>query len=128
MDALCNCKHLAVEQTLQNLQQKMATFGSRKEASIAPNTHARPSSAARRPKPHRSMIPSTRAEISPEAGHVRSDKYDVDGFQDLVAEKDANIRELRETVEILEIKIQKLEQLVKLKDSKISTLQAKLQQ
>ena len=36
--------------------------------------------------------------------------------------------ELRETVEILEVKIQKLEQLVRLKDSKIATLQAKLQQ
>ena len=35
--------------------------------------------------------------------------------------------ELSETVNILEIKIQKLEQLVRLKDSKIATLQAKLQ-
>ena len=34
---------------------------------------------------------------------------------------------MRETVSILEIKIQKLEQLVRLKDSKIATLQAKLQ-
>ena len=46
----------------------------------------------------------------------------------LLAEKDLNINELRETVDILEIKIQKLEQLVRLKDSKIATLQAKLQQ
>ena len=48
--------------------------------------------------------------------------------QELLAEKDASIGELRETVDILEIKIQKLEQLVRLKDSKIATLQAKLQQ
>ena len=47
--------------------------------------------------------------------------------QELLAEKDQNISELRETVEILEIKIQKLEQLVRLKDSKIATLQGKLQ-
>lgn len=50
------------------------------------------------------------------------------GVQELLAEKDHNIKELRETVDILEIKIQKLEQLVRLKDSKIATLQAKLQQ
>ena len=48
--------------------------------------------------------------------------------QELLAEKDASIGELRETVDILEIKISKLEQLVRLKDSKIATLQAKLQQ
>ena len=40
----------------------------------------------------------------------------------------AQLHEMRETVSILEVKIQKLEQLVRLKDSKISTLQAKLQQ
>ena len=39
----------------------------------------------------------------------------------------AQLHEMRETVSILEIKIQKLEQLVRLKDSKIATLQAKLQ-
>ena len=49
-------------------------------------------------------------------------------MRELLAEKDLNINELRETVDILEIKIQKLEQLVRLKDSKIATLQAKLQQ
>ena len=46
---------------------------------------------------------------------------------ELLAEKDQSIQELRETVDILEIKISKLEQLVRLKDSKIATLQAKLQ-
>ena len=40
----------------------------------------------------------------------------------------AQLHEMRETVGILEVKIQKLEQLVRLKDSKIATLQAKLTQ
>lgn len=44
-----------------------------------------------------------------------------------LAEKDQTITELRETVEILELKIKKLEQLVRLKDSRISTLTARLQ-
>jgi len=43
---------------------------------------------------------------------------------ELLAEKDRNIQDLKETVEILELKIAKLEQLVRLKDSKISKLQA----
>jgi predicted RNase H-like nuclease (RuvC/YqgF family) len=41
-------------------------------------------------------------------------------------EKDNQIGQLRETVEILELKIKKLEQLVKLKDAKIGNLTNKL--
>ena len=46
---------------------------------------------------------------------------------ELLAEKDGTIGELRETNEILETKVRKLEQLVRLKDAKIQTLMAKLQ-
>jgi chaperonin cofactor prefoldin len=45
----------------------------------------------------------------------------------VIAEKDGTIAELRETIEILELKIKKLEQLVRLKDSRIQTLTARLQ-
>lgn len=45
----------------------------------------------------------------------------------IVAEKDATIKELRETIEMLELKVMKLEQLVKLKDQRIQTLTARLQ-
>ena len=44
----------------------------------------------------------------------------------LLEEKDNTISELRETIQILEMKVQKLEQLVRLKDGKIQTLAAKL--
>jgi hypothetical protein len=44
-----------------------------------------------------------------------------------VAEHDALIRELRDTNEILETKVLKLEQLVRLKDAKIAALLSKLQ-
>ena len=47
--------------------------------------------------------------------------------QQVMIEKDHTINQLRETVEILELKIKKLEQLVKLKDSKIANLSGKLQ-
>ncbi len=47
---------------------------------------------------------------------------------ELLAEKDQTIQELRETIEIMELKIGKLEQLVRLKDNKIQTLTTKLAQ
>lgn len=43
-----------------------------------------------------------------------------------LAERDGLIGELRETVDILELKIRKLEQLVRLKDTRIATLTARL--
>ncbi|KAJ8528630.1 hypothetical protein ON010_g14699 [Phytophthora cinnamomi] len=55
-------------------------------------------------------------ELPGKSEHVRQE----------LAEKDSVIAELRETVQILEMKVQKLEQLVRLKDGKIQTLVAKL--
>ena len=46
----------------------------------------------------------------------------------VVAEKDAVIGDLRETVEILQLKVDKLEQLIKLKNSKIDGLNKKVDQ
>ena len=45
----------------------------------------------------------------------------------MLLEKDHTISQMKETIEILELKIKKLEQLVKLKDSKIANLSGKLQ-
>lgn len=56
-------------------------------------------------------------------------------LKDVLGEKDNAIKELKSTVEviillckILELKIQKMEQLIKIKDSKIQSLVSKLQQ
>ena len=45
--------------------------------------------------------------------------------EEILLEKEDQIRELQETVEILELKIAKLEQLVRLKDNKIQKLSQK---
>jgi chaperonin cofactor prefoldin len=45
---------------------------------------------------------------------------------ELLVDKDNTIVQMKETIEILELKIKKLEQLVKLKDSKIANLSGKL--
>ena len=42
--------------------------------------------------------------------------------EEILFEKEQQIHELKETVEILELKVSKLEQLVRLKDNKIKKL------
>lgn len=68
-----------------------------------------------------------RGPVSPASFPARRHKHrshpQVD--EELLVEKEAQIQELKDTVEILELKIQKLEQLVRLKDSKIESLQAR---
>ena len=49
----------------------------------------------------------------------------VDG--EILMEKEQTIMQLKETIEILELKVKKLEQLVKLKDAKIANLTNKMQ-
>ena len=46
---------------------------------------------------------------------------------EILIEKEQTIVQLKETIEILELKIKKLEQLVKLKDAKISNISNQLQ-
>ena len=52
--------------------------------------------------------------------------HNTDAVEHLLKEKDETISQLKDTVEILELKIKKLDQLVKLKDAKISNLTNKL--
>ena len=47
---------------------------------------------------------------------------------EMIAEKDQTIQELKEAIEIMEVKIKKLEQLIRLKDSKIRALSNMLAQ
>ena len=56
--------------------------------------------------------------------HHRNKNSDIGASVDeeILIEKEQQIRELQETVEILELKIAKLEQLVRLKDNKIQKL------
>jgi hypothetical protein len=61
-------------------------------------------------------------QSSVDSMHSRPVHQGVD--EDILLEKEETIQELRETVEILELKVKKLEQLVRLKDSKIAALQS----
>jgi hypothetical protein len=138
LEAIVNCQPLAVEKMLKQVQTRLAKFGQRKPDGAGDGEAGR--------QQHRGVVPAgdysramprsavaaqpRRLPGQPEAAAASLAQMGLggSGVQELLAEKDHNIQELRETIDILEIKIQKLEQLVRLKDSKIATLQGKLQQ
>jgi hypothetical protein len=102
VEAVCQCAPGAVERVLNSLQLKMARHRAvqqrRKEVAETAEPPAAP--------------PPARAQAALQA--------DVD--QELLVEKEQEVHDLRETVDILEQKIAKLEQLVRLKDAKIQKL------
>ena len=119
---------------LLQVQTNMAKYGARQNEAPESARSAAPSSkpykAPPKPAPRAPTVPKAprgaigaRPPQQTGGGGGESD----DAVQGLLAEKDAQLQEMAETVDILEVKIQKLEQLVRLKDSKIATLQAKLQ-
>jgi len=154
LEGLVNCQPQAVERTLLKLQQQMAKFSARKQEQqqqkLQERPQSQPSSEMEDPAMHAQppvAAPSAASGRAPRAApaaaagggarggggggpEARLGQMQISSppMKELLAEKDASINELRETVDILEIKISKLEQLVRLKDSKIATLQAKLQQ
>lgn len=135
LDAIVNNQPQAVERMLKQLQAKMAEYGrlnkqvdagAGQQPAPATNTRATPRAPASAAPAARRLPLGPGAAGGGGGGLPHLGAHDG-GVAELLAEKDHNIRELRETVDILEIKIQKLEQLVRLKDSKIATLQGKLQ-
>lgn len=69
----------------------------------------------------------------PAGGGAGADRAAVDALElqrqvdtEILIEKEQTIQELRETVDILELKVKKLEQLVRIKDSKIHTMANKM--
>jgi len=66
--------------------------------------------------------------VDPSMARLASGDSGDDELAAAMAEKDMQLAEQRETIQILEVKIGKLEQLVRLKESKINSLQTKLLQ
>jgi hypothetical protein len=130
IEDIVNAKPGVIEGVLNTLQIKMAKYRERKN-----NQH---SPAPQRESPHQKQpvrksdatvdsAPSRRQPMAPaqqqrQGGHAHSSiAATVD--EEILIEKEQIIRDLQETVEILELKIAKLEQLVRLKDNKIQKLQ-----
>lgn len=136
IEDIVNCKPGAVENVLNTLQYKMAKYREKKAAqaqfggplrggeSLSPseqykddfdddNSNVQPAPTSS----HNRARPAQGGYAQPPAQPTKSS---VD--HDILIEKEQQIRELQETVEILELKIAKLEQLVRLKDNKIQKL------
>lgn len=125
VEDIVNCRPGAIESVLNSLQLKMARYREKKAMSVA-GTPREDSIVTSRSSPGgkggAAQPLSARKGIAarqPGSGvkNVKSVMASVD--EELLLEKEAQIRELQETVEILELKVAKLEQLVRLKDTKL---------
>lgn len=139
IEAIVNCKPGVIEAILFQLQTKIAEYRARKAAGeLSPGRGSAGSVGSRDAEddgPVRgaaTMVGSfgaaaAAAKAASAGGAAAGAGAGSSMDAALLAEKDTTIAELRETVEILELKIKKLEQLVKLKDSRLATLQSRLQ-
>jgi hypothetical protein len=121
IEDIVNCKTGSIEQVLNTLQYKMAKYRERKSQndslSPAPENHKIDHND------YASHVAESEVGKDKRGKNPNSVKAAID--QDILLEKEQQIRELQETVEILELKIVKLEQLVRLKDNKIQKLMGK---
>jgi len=127
VEDIVNCKPGAVESVLNTLQYKMAKYREKKSIQVQSGVVAEGSLS---PGEHFREGFYDDNDARPSLGGVRHSNHVVHSSQpikssvdqDILIEKEQQIRELQETVEILELKIAKLEQLVRLKDNKIQKL------
>jgi hypothetical protein len=134
IESLVICKQGVAEIVLNALQFKMAKYRERKSRNGPTSPHS-VVSARRQNENNNSENGADRGEVKQanshkKKGHKKSNnpaKASVQASVDeeILLEKEDQIRELQETVEILELKIAKLEQLVRLKDNKIQKLSQK---
>jgi hypothetical protein len=143
IEDIVNCRTGAVEYVLNTLQFKMAKYRERRaqrqmmspsqagngssdgDHSPSPARRAQPSPAPGRQEPPRARSnprggAAPRSSSKPQPTPQPSVKASVN--EEILLEKEQQVRELHETVEILTLKISKLEQLVRLKDNKILKL------
>jgi hypothetical protein len=129
IEDIVNAKVGVVEKVLNSVQIKMAKYRERKAADDAPPRESVPASA-NRPAPSgkpeynvREVPGAQKGKVSPQHQHNRKNiNIGASVDEEILFEKEQQIRELHETVEILELKIAKLEQLVRLKDNKIQKI------
>lgn len=118
IDKVTSCVPEAIERALRVVQLKLGEYSATHQNLSAGHSRDSPEQVAVRPS--KMPVAIAQQRVAPRQS---------DG--DLLAEKDSTIKELKETIEvsgrqIMELKIKKMEQLVKLKDSKIQTLTNKL--
>lgn len=141
IEDIVNAKPGVIEGVLNTLQIKMAKYRERKAAGGGDDQSQKEAPPQRQQnkvvldnygvpetQPRREQNKPNAAVPAPATHHVPASKNQKNNVvasvdEELLLEKEQTIRDLQETVEILELKIAKLEQLVRLKDSKIQKLQ-----
>lgn len=109
--AITTCEKGSIEKALFFVQGKMAAYQEKKELKRAEQ-------GLPDPTPPRNAYPV-------EYGNTRMPANERE-VKEVMGEKDAIIVDLRETVNILQLKVDKLEQLIGLKNAKIQALHKKL--
>ncbi|PNH06963.1 Sperm flagellar protein 1 [Tetrabaena socialis] len=145
-EACCHCKPGAVERVLKLIKVKITKY-KEENGDASPGAAPPTMTQAAEPEPmygqqnhqgmqqqmalprNTSMQPAPPMPMPMPMGVMAplAAKMNAAFVPEIIAEKDTVIGELRETNQILETKVRKLEQLVRLKDAKIQTLMAKLQ-
>eukprot|EP01031_Cornospumella_fuschlensis_P027456 gene27456-33159_t len=119
IEDVANCKAGAVEQVLNKLQYKMAKYRERKFTDEgSPHGHRQEDSVPETNPSHANRQQSN----AQKNGNAGGGNVRITIDQNILLEKEQQIRDLQENVEILELKVAKLEQLVRLKDQKIQKL------
>jgi len=140
MEDVCNCVPMAVERQVLKLQQVVEQGEQQRSAPPSSASHRAPEMERvpmERAPMERAPPRSAQREVVPVAApsptrsgvRLAGDRFDLQREVDteILVEKEQKIQDLRETVEILETKVKKLEQLLRLKDAKIVALSTKLE-
>jgi hypothetical protein len=123
IEDIINGRPGAIEGVLNTLQIRMARYRE-KDQRVSENKAESPANGyggredinVDDERPTREPADTRRAQAS------KANKSGGNTNEELLVEKEQHIRELNETVEILELKVAKLEQLIRLKDAKIQKL------
>jgi len=129
IDDVVNCKRGAIEKVLNTCRLKFEEYAKqRAESRRMRSGILSRSGSGRQPQ---SLSPSQRAvsDSAPRRNQEPSKKAAktfTPDFCEVITEKDRQIQHMTDKLEIMELKVQKLEQLLRLKDSKIEVLQHKI--
>jgi hypothetical protein len=145
IEAVVSCKKHAIERVLLLIQAKIGEYQqvlasgpqepdvpavpspkavpAKKQPQAAPpaRQQAPPQQQQQHQSPPRKAAPQQPQQQAPQAGNGKQQQQSSGPVS-----KDTQIHELQETVDILQLKVQKLEQLLRLKNSKIDSLTKKM--
>eukprot|EP01061_Rhynchopus_euleeides_P021609 TRINITY_DN35237_c0_g1_i1.p2 TRINITY_DN35237_c0_g1~~TRINITY_DN35237_c0_g1_i1.p2 ORF type:complete len:237 (+),score=86.67 TRINITY_DN35237_c0_g1_i1:62-712(+) len=128
IDAITTCVPGAIERFLRALQTKIQQIQQKKVQRQHQQDHMPMQMQPAAPRGAAAPMPGGGGPPMHGGGAAYPPAQPSSVHMQIIAEKDEAIAEHKETIDILELKVKKLEQLIRLKDSKIQTQAAKLHQ